>query len=591
MRLEDIGRKEPPTGADLGRYEIALTIKEFTELTTGQKLFPGLSREALEDMFYSLSADQREIYEGYQAIHRWMSDKSQSANAMGQQLLFRGSQLFQMVSDAVIAEKIQKYVYSLPRIVTEQNYENRKEQRIKMLGEYTAPTISLFDIMGAALAYYAKLLETNPRKRNPLKLIKKEMEKTPVTNEYILERYSFAIGAGYFLMEDGTRSDKVSWNDWLHCLCPNPPHGANVEKIADALKNQERPSWEKLLKHGMGENEAITILSIDNDMGGIFEIPDWVPTVKTADNLNVWELISSGCLPRIFEAMAGNGSNEEKTRDIEAFSSLPGVLVYNILMDMDKKGIKGAKNAKKDTWLRPIYTMKEAYRNDFYDFRNQYAGASALYDLDDRAQRNGVAVINTDFEYSRETIDNQGNYHMPSISYLADELSIMGFSPDAKTGGTKSMLADAFLSLVTGSLRWISGYNTALDLIAEVYNLPEIRQMKGNIGTFTETVTRYNRMRLILDSWIRQGTYPEPQGKTVRIRLLDHVFPLVDIPKETAIPEKKIAAVRSLFQSGFSAFTTNDNDPCYWLCYRGADEGGSAWEKLSKDIPTPQDQQ
>lgn len=117
------------------------------------------------------------------------------------------------------------------------------------------------------------------------------------------------------------------------------------------------------------------------------------------------------------------------------------------------------------------------------------------------------------------------------------------------------------------SLYFVHGYNAFLDLISEVYEIPEFKyaqQAKNyadlNIGTYNQTVQ-------ILKRIISDRRYRDPERKEIRLKALNESFPVINESAMIVYEEKIREAKERMLKPTF--YTAELQEIINFLCRKG----------------------
>ena len=223
--MADIKRllnKKGWTGRELGIIELTNMAVQFRQALQGEEIKPLIETSQLQKMVNDIKDPvQRRAYNGYIAIHEWLSLKYNIAQTQIQQAQLQYRTLEGFITTAILAEDVYRYVEQLPAIMTQKQYDKAREEGIEAYltdedGEDLQSNI--FNLIERATAFYLHKLQTEPQKPNPLKAIRKKYVSQPVKSKLILSRYNEITGEGYYTLEDGRRSDEMTSEEWQAAL-------------------------------------------------------------------------------------------------------------------------------------------------------------------------------------------------------------------------------------------------------------------------------------------------------------------------------------------------------------------------------------
>lgn len=581
------------TGAELGRLEIATVMKAYQRALNGEAdPQPEISREDFNRMVKTLEDPaQGKIYNGYLSVHDWISRASIMAVSQEQQAQLRFNELATPIETANVAEQLYQYVAELPLIMTEKQYKELVAKRTKEIindGVNGEPVYyNLFGVIQDAISYYIKLLHENPRKKNPLKPLREKLEKELVTDPRILSRYNEVTDNGYYTLPDGRRSDEMTDEEWQKALAPE------VREALDSDSNSQRmDALDRKLQvardiyNGMTEEEAREAQTQRDTESGLFQKTEWHLYPDPPKDLTKWEILESDSLYEYYPTLAGEDPTEGQTEE-EAFleqakafkKEFPSV-VGAILKDMDTtlKGYvfdtngdpitKKVSSLTVEEWYSHFITWENLYKLDAYGFRALYFGDSDIFDKEKRPIFNGIAILRpSDLLNKSKRIDANGYYTPPEIETAIDGLSLLSYTPENENYAVLTDGLELARKVLIDSVYWLTGYNTAVELVADYYEVEELKIALVNTDSLLNRIQAFNDFVAMLYSRIKAIDYEDEEVKAKKLEVLKDVFYPIDT-SIFAIPEEKKKKARSWLRD-FKAFKDEDKDLCPYLCYKG----------------------
>lgn len=188
MDLQRLLSKETWTGEDLGKIIIENEGIQTRQIKNGEEPKIIFDIEKFKDSFKRISKDKNEvqIYTRYNAVLSWAQNQQLTAKAFYQQALANHRYVQSRILSCLYSEDVYDYKQKWPRIVTQKQYDDLKEKARKEF--FDGEGCGVFDLLIIAIGYYEKLLRDHPRKKNPLKEIRKEYSCKPVESRLILEQ-------------------------------------------------------------------------------------------------------------------------------------------------------------------------------------------------------------------------------------------------------------------------------------------------------------------------------------------------------------------------------------------------------------------
>lgn len=529
--MADIKRllnKKGWTGKELGILELTNMATLFRQRISGnQTPTPLVTKGQFQKMLSSITdSTQGRIYNGYISIHEWLSLFYNIALTNEQQAQLRFKSLSSYIIEASIAEDTYSYIESLPVIMTEKQYNEAVEEgRRQWLKEEdgTPRGDSILALIFRAFEYYAEKLEKEPTKANPLKPIRKKYLSQTVKSPFILSRFNEATENGYYVLEDGRRSDQMTDEEWEEAV--------TTPKMGQALKEMHEAGLAMPAK---------------------FVLYDEPPA-----DLTKWDFLSDSCaVYEVYSSSLGGVAEtpDEYIAEAEDFIAEFKELVELLLKDIDSKFFKGEPGLSAlpvEKWETTVFDWEQLYEKDFYGFRAETDRTDIIWDGNWRAQTNGIAILKPT-SFSEKRLDENGYYVPPQIRKTLNEHSLEAFFSDADGYADRADEIEEGREALLDSYYFIMGYNTAIDMIASFYEVPELSAFKLNLEGITTKIDALNSLVPMLYMRIKDTQYEDQELKERKLQVLKDFFPPLDY-KSLTIPQENIDRVKQLFED-FQAF-------------------------------------
>ncbi|MFA7162816.1 MAG: hypothetical protein WC097_01530 [Eubacteriales bacterium] len=568
MNIDKLLKKKGWTGAELGRLELANTFTAFAQALQGVKdPKPLISNADFNKMISTITEPaEGRTYNNYLKIHEWIAKTYNMAVAQEQQANLNFNKLLNTLSNAMVAEELYSYIAELPAIMTAKQYKDIVDSRTKEILHPDGEEIgfNVFNMLEQALLYYVHLLQKEPRKKNPLKPLKKKLEQELVTEPRILTRYNEVMGNGYYEREDGTRSDKVPSEEWSKLT----PVTEDPEEQMELRVERATFINEAIMKEGLTEEEAQGKLAQVKELAYYKDLQPatWHIYEAPPEDLNKWEIIEAGDLFEYFPALAGEGTDEEQLADMEAFKKEFPEIVTTLLKDMERY-IKGISSLPIEKWLDSVYMWEDLYKVDFYGFKTSFVESdTTIFDGNRRAIFNGIAILRpSDLLSKSPRIDEKGYYKAPDPKGAIATLSLDRFFTDNEDYATNTdRIAEERQTLIE-SLYYVYGFNKAIELIAEYYKVEELLVTQIPYEGFMQRIRAFNGLIASLYKKIKSIDYEDKELQEKKFEVLkDVLYPIEE--DFLQIPEERIAQVKRALKD-FKAFDDGNLDPCAILCF------------------------
>lgn len=584
--MADIKRllnKKGWTGRELGIIELTNMAILFKQQLQGQERKPIIDSAQFQKMLNDLKDPvQGKEYNGYISIHEWVVVAFNIAQTQLQQAQVNFRTLEGYITKAMIAEDVFLYASRLPYIVTQKQYEDLKAERIEAYfkdenGEELGHGI--FKLVDKAINYYVKQLQTDPKKPNPLKAIRKKYLTQPVKSKLILSRYNRVTERGYYTLEDGRRSDEMTAEEWQKAIT-TPEMLDTLEK----MKQDEKRDFNngkgfsftyemavaryiakaKVLYNGGTEEEADRLEAEDEYKQGLSVPAKWHYYTDPPEDLNKWDIIEQDILHELYlTSFNGEDPYSEKNflASMKDFYSEFKELVDLILKDMDSRYFKGdevqASKLKLEEWDTTTISWRRLYELDFYGEKAEVESDFVIFDGNRRALFNGVAIVRpSDFSKSRY-IDENGYYKEPTLGSTVGKASLEGYFTEAEDYAENVEIMESSRNTFLDSYYFVLSFNYVIEKIAEIYEVPELKvfilPIEKEIGSRMDA---FNALVPVLYRQIKDTDYSDKELQAKKLQVLKDYFQPVDY-KALAIPEGNKQEIDQLLE-GFQAFKKDE---------------------------------
>lgn len=582
MDVKRLLSKKGWTGEETGKALILLMINDYKQALSGntapKPLFPP---EKIREMLHGFRASRTDIeaYNRYVNLQNWTKQYQAVANAYFQRFQSCVNEFISIHHAAEGAENENRYIERLPRIITQKQYEELKAKRIEEQldpeGDGTdAIGDNVFALILRLIEYYARELEANPTAANPLKAIKKCYSTKAVENHAYIMGYNYGMNEGYYQLPDGTRSDEVDQKTWQARLLQYSP---DLQRLMQEAKEGHagKPgslSFERLIQEARAAHMGEPTPELVRDAA------IWHTYEEAPGGLTKWELIRAdaeedACFYEYIPALTGEEiAPETFIADAEAFKKEFPELVEAIFKALDAMGYtymdegteKPLSSIPVEEWETTVFTWRELYNASFPGFREEIESDFSIFDGDKRALLNGVAVIRpSDFLLKPingrncAAIDENGYFIEPEGEGLYSNIfGLNAYLPDNPDSGEYILRIENSRAALEESLRYIIGFDTAIDLIAEEIGLPEytIFKIDGN-GHCLSRANALNGLFDLLYTHIEEIDYRDKERKAAKLQALREVFYPIKTDELQITAEQKKEAAAML--EGLQAFGDN----------------------------------
>lgn len=585
--MADIKRllnKKGWTGRELGILELTNMAVMYKQALEGKTPKPLVEEAQFRKMISSIEDRQQgQIYNGYISIHEWLSIRYNIAQTQHQQAQLQFRTLEGYIERAILAEDVYSYVQELPAIMTQKQYDTIKAERIESSfkdedGEELR--INVFNMVEQAIHFYLEKLQTEPRKPNPLKAIRKKYVAEPVESEYIRSVWCKLAGDGYYTIEDGSgrRSDKMTNEEWRDAVT-TPAMKEALEKARttapltreymDTLPVQRAIARNKAIYNGQTNAEYEKEQERLDYEKGLTVPTQWHYYEEAPADLSKWDVIEQDLLLEFYPIdYNGSGSGwdtenfeENFERSMEDFVAEFKDLVTAILKDIDAhffKGEPGLSSLPISEWAATIFDRRQLYEKDYYGERENVESNARIFAGNHRAVYNGIAILQQDGKKHIPSLDEKGFYAEPNITSSLQPHTLEGFFTESEGYATNVEIVESSRQTLLESYYSVKGYNFALELIGRYFDVPDITIFKMPDDDIEDKMDALNELVPELYAQILSTEYADNDLKARKLQVLKDLFQPIDY-KALTIPEENIKAAEELLKD-FKAFKADGTE-------------------------------
>lgn len=548
MNINRLLSKKTWRGEEVGKALIASLANDIRmkNRTDWKPLFPQAEFNRMVD---SLTTEvQVGKYLVYEKIYSSVMDYYNKTQALQQQFWHGYYRLLCTLEQIQQADNALKAVEEYPLILTESQYQKIKDAVwTKNENETTTFNNILFDYLEHCIDFP----EEAPA--SVLKALEACKAET-VSNERLIDAYrEEGHGNFYYELPDGTNSRDTTEEEWQKALEKATAQAWTASKkgyykltIDDIIRSNNLQNRMDFLAASFKGGEAleayyeeITGEEYDAEEAGfdLEEAAEYIlnmpasneadafnnlalKKVKTSEPISKYDLITAPCMVLHYNGLAPDTDDISPAEQLREFKEdYPGL--YKALYEETRNllGIKGKISLKKK------YRMGELAAMDILDYADTMEptqGEIIRYYTDNcrkpgsRAAYNGIAIVTPD----HVNVDrNTGDYMEPANIYsnmaTLDNLSI-----------EQAEVIDSYKEiLMEPSVTESLAFNKMLDILAELYDIPDIKVAEAYVDQFIEKAKTYNTILLLFYSRVG-GTVEE---KKKRRQVIRDSFPLLDI--------------------------------------------------------------
>lgn len=591
--------KKSWTGKEVGQAYL-YSLSEQTRATKEKKPFkPPFTRENLDKMEQSITTQEQYIvFRAYANLYSSLVNSSNTAEAQIQQTYNGFYRYLYTLKDCMQADKALEAVEKYPIIMTRRQYERIKSELIDERKAYTTDFYTM-------VIEYIEYLVANPDKApDEIKKAIKETINQQYTNSRILSNYSDDMGKGYYTLPDGTRSDKVTSEEWQqklkenflasHKLTINGKKADQEETIKhyrlnmlmqleklyfEGKKGLERAlkekgiDWktqgftlEELLeqiehevtmpdsyKFNTALEKAIDTLADRLDSGIVWHSLDKIPELTKHDVL---------AEPELMQRYKGDFTDNLDTEKKKAEFIKDYPVLYELAVKELKKLLPAAAKLKEEDYLKELFTYEQIHEAglSMYDCFLQADNRDIIdyyckEDTSDNMQKrlrviySGLAIIEENslrkdqIAENGDYIENQENpyYMLESIDSIKDDEE------------RQEEISQYKKYLIEPALKYLYAYNALIDIIAAVYDISCIEILKKDMGVLENKIEAFNGMLYSFYS----NVFGTKEEKTRKRKLIKQIFCPINT-KELLPDKKRIKALKNKLASSYGKRNANN---------------------------------
>ena len=587
-------KKKGWTGRELGILELTNMAEAYFQSLHGVKEPPDIiDRAAITAAIQNLDRANGPIYNGYLSIHEWIAVEAPTVNAHSQQLQLGLATILQYILAANAYEKAYEYAEQLPAIMTKQEYDEKLMEAIsrQLVDEDGNPlTWNVYSLVEHVIGYYAELLVKEPKKANPFKALKKKYQKEKVKSPRVRSMWSRVMEEGYYTLEDGSRSDEMTDEEWQKAITTPKMEEALKALRAEAGDLDAHIAREQLLtKRLMTRGAALFAGASDEEADRLQQVMDyregyampatWHYYEEAPEDLSKWDVIEAG----LYEFFLDWSTEETMEATLKEFYADFKEAADLALKEIDKKYKLGAGQIPLDQWLTHTIEYAALYDMDFIGFRDLIESDSAVWEDNRRAILRGIAIYEP-CELKQENPDHpdplqdeRGYFKPPVISDTQTIIALSDFFPESENYADAVENVETARENILDSYYFIMAHNRVIDMIAEYFEVPRLEVFKLDLEGYARRLDAVTGMIFNLYSGIKGRDYEDKELKEKKLEVLRDVFFPIDY-KSLKIPEEAEQTVLRAFDK-FQAFKDR-SFITETMCYRpeGMGEEGEADE-------------
>lgn len=515
-QIKRLLNKKGWTGKEIGQLLIASLLNDIKQKDKEEKELLFTQKE-FEDMESTLRTDRDfTVYGVYRDLYSSLVDSYNRGQALYQQFSNGYYHLFTELREVQTAEDALKIRANTPLIVTESQYKRMRAQAEEKLRAITATFDAIvIDVLRSFMDADEAELAEQPAIKEALEATKR----TPAEGYSFLEENKDAFLEGYYTLPDGRRSDQMTSQAWREALEEYflKEHSLTVDgspaSIEETVRyyNQERLKigYELFFKGADAVRSFLRNSGIDTDLTDE-ELEEAIDLSLDALGGGHFTATAEELLEALgFDAPTEWHYYEELPKDLTLYDLLDmyeekdteqlqadAPELYGAIVSYVKEKLpKAKKRSCITTWGELAdagvigYTEHVEPTNEEIVALCNEAETSTDYAKRVRARRKGIAIIQDPTESQQD--EETGDY------IEAGDPSVFFFSLyDLENNGEKLEELLAYKeNLIEPALAYIYSFNALLDVLGDVYDLPDLpKTAKLDLTEYEEKVKAYNTL-------------------------------------------------------------------------------------------------
>lgn len=497
------------TGEEVGRAVITHLIDEYTALYDPSHK-SAFTVSDLERLKSSLTQEyDRKIYNRYIRLYDAILEAVNTSQAMEQQFYHGYYRLLNIIQGANMDALALSHLDYLPVVMTERQYSDiSKRAQAKSAANMDTPAGIFFH----AIEYYAGAFSGEasgpaPTIPKPVKDIMATMKKTPFTNAALFAE--LADGDGYYLFEDGSRSDEMSEDEYAAKL--KAVQGESVLDFTPGTPEHTRAFLEarkKALvnrKAGLSKEDAFEAAG---DSG--VEWPKWIDDIELPKGgISQYEIVFGDYRNAVADKFYYD-AGDDLAASFDSFKKEFPDLSNAVIAALSKHSCLAPLYSDKHRPDEELISWGELAKNKVLNY--EYMTEPSVYDITGdfnstqekifKTKSFDVAIIK-ETPFSSRNIDAEGNYKNPYSqlkTYFTRHL-------EGIDGGAEVYR----MTLIEPALSFIYICDAIIGTAGELHGFPGLRILRPDIAAYEDKIEALNGLVILL--YDRMKDYPEWEEK------------------------------------------------------------------------------
>ena len=503
------------TGEEVGRALITHFIESYIELCIPSQK-PSLSVKDLERMKATLEQDHdRKAYNRYVRLYEAIVEAMNTAQTMEQQFYHGFYRLLNVVQGATSAAVAYQSVFDYPIIMTQKQYdESRKRAEDRARGIKDTPAALLFH----AISYYAKEAAQKKKLPKPIKALMDDMKKQQYTNTDIFRLLAKANGDGFYLFEDGSRSDEMTEDEYAEKL--KEAQGATVldytpgtVEHTHAFINARRTVFD-YRQEGLPPDAAREAAEEQDDNAW----PKWVwDTDFPPGGVSRYDIVFGDYSEATAETFY-YAETEEIACQFDAFKREFPDVVDVVTSELCKNKTAAAVFAPGHAPDEELITWGELADGKVLDFADYIK--PCMDDIRDDFNDHQKTRYGGTRSFEVAIVGEPQEFHLDDNGYYKNPYEKLNKFLSSRFEAIDESAEDYREKLIKPALANLYAVDRLLDLAAKLHGFPDLRLLRPNVAEIEEKIEAHNGLVVLLYDDLKQ--FPDWEEKVVKhLALID----------------------------------------------------------------------
>ena len=567
--ISSLLKKKGWTGKEVGKLLFSSLINDIKNHGDDKKIL--FSQSEFEKIESSLKNDKDIIvYNVYRALYLSIIDSFNRGQGLYQQFYNGFNRLFLEFREIQNTDKANSLMDNTPVILTENQYNRLRKKAEENLRSNYESYYSLF---------FSTLYEFLNNEDNAPDYLKKAIEETKketAASKYLSKYYNDIMGEGYYMLPDGKRSDNMTSDEWqdvlekeflkTHKLTINGKEATPAETVEEFTSDRLIKSYNlfydgaEKIKEFVYKETGVNLNGSNQEIESSLE--DLIlsrsalkPNDPLAKSLEYESSATWYTYKEIDESLTAydlldpltDFSNYESTDKKELLKNFKSDFsnLYSAINTYLEENVPETVGLKANQLYKNLVTWGSLADNDIDSFKSltepsnseiittmlKEDKVSNSYSNRIRANINGIAILKNPNSFQ---LDKNGNYKETKnpLSFYSSLYSLQDDPEEQKR------LTEYTSTLILPALRYLYAFNTLIEIISSVYDLPNLTHVaQYDTKPLECRIESYNNLIKLFYF----DVYGDKEEKEVKRRIIKEFFKPIETdnlhPRQDVIDE------------------------------------------------------